>query len=424
MTGFVTDHAPRPAEFNACIQCGLCLPFCPTFRLTGDERYSPRGRLSAMSAVAAGAVELDEAFDDAMSTCLGCRACEAVCPGLVPYGRAYEGAKAELMAQRPTAGRRLRRVLLGRLVASRGLIGVATTAAGLAQRFGVRRVLPRGPARSLAGLRPLLPRRRSWRGRTAEPVGAERGTVALLAGCVMDAWFGAVHAATVGVLTRAGYRVTVPSGQTCCGALAAHDGHIGEAERLARLNLDALAPVVSAPEDLVVADAAGCSAHLAEYGNWVGGGDVLASKVRDVTTLVAELVEAGHLPKLPATGVRVAVQDPCHLRHAQRQYLAPRAVVRAAGFVPVEIDHDGICCGAAGVYSVLQAEISAELGRRKARQVAATAASVVASANPGCEMQLRGHLGSGYDVRHPVELYWNALVEHGSGYGSAPVEAV
>ncbi|MDH5521320.1 MAG: (Fe-S)-binding protein [Acidimicrobiia bacterium] len=401
--GYVTDHAPLAADLSRCVQCGLCLPYCPTFRLTKRESASPRGRIAAMSAVLEGMAPVDEAFDEALSFCLGCRACEAACPSLVPYGRLFEGARAELAAQRPTPSRRLRRMALGRALEWRRFIALSTRLATIAQRTGLAQVLP-GPARrGLAGLRPLRQAKSSV-GRTVEPSGVPTGTVALLAGCVMDAWFGPVHEATIGVLTTAGFRVTVPEGQTCCGALAAHDGSTSDARRMAGRNVEAFADV-----DLIVSDSAGCTAHLKEYGHWHAGGDSLASRTRDVTELVASLLAEGILPRLATRGEEVAMQDPCHLRHAQRIVAAPREIVRAAGLTPIEIDPDGLCCGAAGVYSVLRPDTSDELGRRKADQVRGTAVHLVASANPGCEMQLRSHLGTGYRIAHPVELYWEAL---------------
>ncbi len=403
---FVTPDAPRAREVQACIQCGLCLPYCPTYRLTGNEMYSPRGRLSAMNAVIEGLAEVDEAFDDALSTCLGCRACEAVCPGLVPYGRAFEGARAELAEQRSTSMRKVRAPVLGRILGWRWAVATATAGAAVIQRLPISGLLPRDLGRSIAGLRRIPIRRTTWVGRVIEPLGEQRGTVGLLAGCVMDPWFGDVHEATVGVLRRAGYRVVVDESQTCCGALAAHDGQADEARRFAERNVDAFSDV-----DLIVSDAAGCTAHLKEYGHWAGtrGGE-MASRVRDVTELVASLIDDGALPTLAGDGSDVAIQDPCHLRHAQRIVEPPRRIVAASGLRPVEIDPDGLCCGAAGVYSVLNPVISSELGNRKAAQVRGTAARVVASANPGCEMQLRGHLGGDVEVIHPVELYWRALV--------------
>lgn len=398
---FVTPEAPTRPELSACVQCGLCLPHCPTFRLTGRESAGPRGRLMAMSAVLDGVLEVDEAFDEAMSFCLQCRACEAVCPGLVPFGRAMEGARAELDAQRPSTSRRVRKWFLGTLLASDPLVRVVTAGAAIAQRLRADAWLPSTLGRSLSGMRPLGIRK-SWKGREARAEGQPKGTAALLSGCVMDAWFGPVHDATVGLLTRAGYDVVVPEEQTCCGALAAHDGHVEVSRELARVNASAFADA-----DLIVSDSAGCTAHLKEYGTW--GAEEVEDRVRDVTELVAELIAAGDLPTLDADRGPVAVQDPCHLRHAQRITAAPRAILAAAGYRPVEIDPDGLCCGAAGIYSLLRPEASHELGTRKADQVIASGAPIVASANPGCEMQLRSHLAGKARVAHPVELYWQAI---------------
>jgi glycolate oxidase iron-sulfur subunit len=357
----------------------------------------------AMSAVIDGVLTVDEAFDDAMSFCLQCRACEAVCPGLVPFGRVMEGARAELDVQRPSSQRSVRRVFLGMVLPSRPLIRLATLGAGLLQRLRLGGVLPGSIRRSFDGMR-RLGGRRSWVGREVLPAEEPIGTVGLLAGCVMDAWFGPVHDATVGVLAAAGYRVTVPEQQTCCGALAAHDGHVAVTRELAEQNREAFADV-----DLIVSDAAGCTAHLKEYDHW--GGDGFGAKVRDATELVAELIDRGRLPTLTGDRGGVAVQDPCHLRHAQRITAAPRIILSAAGYTPLEIDPDGLCCGAAGIYSVLHSETAHELGTRKATQVLGTGAPVVASANPGCEMQLRSHLEGKVEVAHPIELYWRALNE-------------
>ena len=393
---------------NSCVSCGLCLPHCPTFQLTGSEVYSPRGRLGAMTALLAGTVSADGAFDDALSTCLGCRACEAVCPGLVPYGELYEAAQAELVARRPTTGRRVRRVLLGRVLGSRRTIRSFTAAAALVHGSRIERILPRFARRALAGFRPLHPRRSSWVGRSVEPIGTTRGTVALLSGCVMDAWFGPVHDATVGVLTHAGYRVVVPERQTCCGALAAHDGQVREAQKLAKTNV-----VAFADADVIVSNSAGCSAHLKEYSRWAPGGEDVQTRTRDITEFVAGLIAEGVLPSMTEHRGDVAVQDPCHLRHAQRILAEPRAILRAAGYRPLDIDADGLCCGAAGIYSVLHSETSNELGRRKAREIEASGTQLVASANPGCEMQLRAQLPAGTRVAHPIEIYWEALSASG-----------
>ncbi len=407
--GYVTPDAPTPGDLSQCVQCGLCLPYCPTYRLTKRESASPRGRIAAMNAVLAGITTVDEAFDEAISFCLGCRACEGACPSLVPYGRLFEGARTELAAQRPSTARRGRRILLGRALGWRTGVSLVTRAAAVAQRLPIAGVLPGFARRGLAGLRPLSGRR-SWVGRTVEPATTPKGTVALLSGCVMDAWFGQVHDATVGLLAQAGYRVVVPESQTCCGALAAHDGHADDARRFAARNVDAFAGV-----DMIVSDSAGCTAHLKEYAHWDDRAGDYGTRVVDVTELIASLIADGSLPTLTTNGERVAIQDPCHLRHAQRITAQPRRIVAAAGYTPVETDPDGMCCGAAGVYSVLNPATSAQLGTQKASQVTATACLIVASANPGCEMQLRAHLDSDHRVAHPVELYWERLEREGGG---------
>ena len=213
-----------------------------------------------------------------------------------------------------------------------------------------------------------------------------------------------MHDATIEVLSRAGYDVIVPTAQTCCGALAAHDGWVDDAARMATANVAALATA-----DLVVVNAAGCGAHMKEYAHFADGGERLANKVRDITEVVAEAIDAGHLPRVPGDRGSVAIQDPCHLRHAQRITEEPRRILQAAALEPVEIDDDGQCCGAAGLYSILEPELSGRLGKLKASQVVASGQTVVASANPGCEIQLRSHLGSGVRIAHPVELYVEAL---------------
>ncbi|MDE0709427.1 MAG: (Fe-S)-binding protein, partial [bacterium] len=260
---------------------------------------------------------------------------------------------------------------------------------------------------SLAGLRSLRGRPPSIVGKTRNAQGERRGVAAVLAGCVMDAWFGDVHTATVELLTAAGWEVVSPRGQTCCGALAAHDGWADDTRKMASTNMAAFRGV-----DLVVVNSAGCGAHMKEYDHWVDGGEELATRVVDVNEVVAEAIADGTLPRLSADGGTVAVQDPCHLRHVQRITEQPRAILAAAGLTVVEIDPEGRCCGAAGIYSVLEPEMSRRLGSSKADQVQATGAPLVASANPGCEIQLRTYLselGHGVRVAHPVEIYWEAL---------------
>jgi len=207
----------------------------------------------------------------------------------------------------------------------------------------------------------------------------------------------------------------VPEEQTCCGALAAHDGAADEAAVLAAINTAAFTGF-----DRVVSNSAGCSAHLASYGHWAPEGEAIEEKAADALQIVSAAIADGRLPTLPPGRGVVGVQDPCHHRHALRMTAEPRRILEAAGYGVRDIDPSGMCCGAAGVYSLLRPDTADELGRRKADQVTATRVDLVASANPGCEIQLRSHLPESVRVAHPLELYWEAVGESRNQQASSP----
>ena len=396
---WVTDHRPDRASLDSCVTCGLCLPVCPTFRLTGDETASPRGRLTAMTAVDSGTAAVDDRFRDIMSFCLQCRACETACPSLVPFGDVMAASRAEVEAQALAARAWRRRFAMAKGLRSRLLLRLAAFGAALLQRAGLIAYLPivGGSAR---GLRRLSLTGSSVVGRSAGPVD---GPVAMvLAGCVADAWFPALHNATIEVLVAAGYRVEVPEQQTCCGALASHGGFADDAAAMAAVNI-----AVFAGADVIVTDVAGCGAHVANYGQFAG--PEIAAKVKDINELVGTAINDGRLPILAPTGTDVGIQDPCHLEHGLRAHTAVDRVIEAAGYVPKPIDRGGLCCGAAGVYQVEHPQVSDRLGSAKAEAAVASGVAIVASANIGCEMQLRRHLGTGYTVVHPIELYAQRL---------------
>jgi glycolate oxidase iron-sulfur subunit len=388
--GWATGDAPTTADLNACVACGLCLPHCPTYRLTGEESASPRGRITAMRAVHEGRAATDETFARFMDLCLVCRACEDVCPSHVPFGRMMEASRAQIEPSRPRGARFVRWLGLDVVLASRRLTSIAAFLAPLAR--------PLLPSR----IRALVPGGRAARGRLpsiTEPIGEARGTVALLSGCVQDRWFRRVNVATIRVLARNGWRVLVPRDQTCCGALAAHNGHLGTARKLARRN----ASVFASAEDVVV-NAAGCGAHMQAYGDLVEG---TALPVRDVMEFLHRDGLAGDAGALPER-TRVAYHDACHALRAQGIHDQPRELLGAIGNLElVEIPNGDRCCGAAGIYNVTEPEMSGRLMREKAEAVVSTGAAVVASGNPGCTMQLLAGLrGTGADVRvvHPIEI--------------------
>ena len=390
-TGWAAGDAPSTADLNACVACGLCLPHCPTYRLTGEESASPRGRITAMRAVHEGRAATDETFARFMDLCLVCRACEDVCPSHVPFGRMMEAARTQIEPLRSRRERFVRWLGLDVVLPSNTLTRVAGAVAPLARPFMPRRI------------RALIPRRggepfaRLPRVTAAE--GDVRGTVALLSGCVQDRWFRRVNRATVRVLARNGWRVLVPRGQVCCGALAAHNGHLGTARKLARKNRAAFGSV-----DHVVVNAAGCGSHMETYGDLVEGAEL---PVRDVMEfLYAEGVvgDSGSLEER----TRVAFHDACHALRAQGIHDQPRELLNAIGNIElVEIPNGDRCCGAAGIYNVTEPEMSGRLMREKAEAVASTGAAVVASGNPGCTMQLLAGLaeiGSSIRIVHPIEL--------------------
>lgn len=394
--------APSDADLAACVACGLCLPHCPTYRVTGEESASPRGRIAAMRSVAEGLSDPDETFAGFMDLCLVCRACEDVCPSHVPFGRMAERARVQVEPLRTRRERFLRWLGLDVVLPSKRLLWLAAAL----QPLG-RAVLPRR-VRSLVPHRSELFRRLL---RVTEPNGEVRGTVALLSGCVQDRWFRDVNRATIRVLARNGWRVVVPRTQRCCGALAAHHGRLDTARALAERNLRAFADA-----DVLVVNAAGCGSHLKEVGELLGTDEAkrFSAKVRDVM----EFLHDEGLSETPTTtdgAQRVAYHDACHALRAQKIKDQPRALLREIPGLQIhEIPGGDVCCGAAGLYNVLEPEMSSELRRRKAEAIASTGASVVASANPGCTMQIVAglrELGSPKEVVHPVQLLDRAYPE-------------
>jgi glycolate oxidase iron-sulfur subunit len=388
-------------ELVACVSCGLCLPHCPTYRVSGREAASPRGRITAMRAVEAGVAPIDAAFNEVIDTCVQCLGCEAACPSSVPFSRLIEDTRTAL-ADHPTRSRRRRmvdRFVFVRVVRWPLVLRTVGWVLCIAQRLGLvpRRLRSSLPTMTAATLRY----------RHATDVGGSPDAW-LFTGCVMDAWMRDVHlaATTLGVAT--GTRFARPSrGGECCGALALHSGLRDDARRLARRVMGSM------PGDApIVVDSAGCGAALKGYGALVGteAARAFAARVVDVHEW---LLHQAPLP-LFDTGKRVVVQDPCHLRHVQHAHGAVRTVLGAA-YGLIEIPDDGLCCGAGGAYSIQQPEISREIAARKARTIVAAAAAaglprddiVIASANPGCAIQLRG---AGFVVAHPVELLAAALV--------------
>jgi glycolate oxidase iron-sulfur subunit len=375
------------------VSCGLCLPHCPTFRLTGRETASPRGRIAAMRAVDEGRAAVDESFTTMMDECLACRACEAACPSGVPFGRMIEGARAQAELDRAPPARGLRALGLSGLLARRRLVIGAGWLLGIARALRLDRL---APAAQRASTPPVSLRE------LARPVPRALGsgpTASVLSGCVMDVAFRPVQRATMRAVAAAGYRAVRTAQGGCCGALAMHHGRPETARRLAR---ERVAEMDGA--DVVVVNASGCSAHVKSYGELLADDPAWADRATRVAGRTRDLIELVLPPGDRGLG-RVAVHDACHHLHAQA--IEPREMLRAAGASCVEIGDGGRCCGAAGLYSVLQPELSSRLRRQKADAIAAAGAPVVAVANPGCAIQIAAGLkeiGSDVRVAHPAEL--------------------
>jgi glycolate dehydrogenase iron-sulfur subunit len=379
-----------------CVHCGFCLPTCPTYVLWHEEMDSPRGRIHLMDARIDGTVALNATVTKHFDRCLGCMACVTACPSGVRYDRLIETTReaVEHEYDRPLGDRLLRGLLFRVLPYPRRM----RTALRLAP-LGRFAPMPRR-------FRPLVEMAPPWRARgelptITSPSGPPRGRVGLLTGCVQRALFPDVNRATARVLSADGFEVVAPP-QECCGALSVHAGRLDEGKVFARRLIQAFAGV-----DLVVVNSSGCGSHLKELG-WLLEDEraaAFAGRVRDVGELLAETSPRAPRNPLPLS---VALQDSCHLRHAQRLPLAAKtSLTRIPALELVEPADQDLCCGSAGIYNLVQPEAARELGERKAGAVLATGAQVYASANPGCLVQISTALRRAKQplpALHPIEL--------------------
>jgi glycolate oxidase iron-sulfur subunit len=390
-----TDH-PERADLNSCVACGLCLPHCPTYRLTGEESASPRGRIAAMRAINEGDAVVDDTFGSFMDACLVCRACEDVCPSHVPFGRMMERARVQIEPLRSRRHRFARWVGLDVVLPRKKLLWVAALFQPVFTPFMPKRIRAITP-------RPSARFRRMARVTEPPPGQKVRGTVAVLTGCVQDRWFREVNLATVRVLARNGWRVVVPREQVCCGALQAHNGRLDTARKLASVNARAFAGV-----DHVIVNSAGCGAHMKDYGELVEGAGLPVEDLMVFLDREGLIADPGKDAAASPRDQAVAYHDACHAVRAQHIREEPRRIIgRIPGLSVREIPNGDRCCGAAGLYQVTEPEMSSRLMKEKADGIAATGATVVASANPGCTIQIQAGLraqGVAAEVLHPIQL--------------------
>ena len=407
-------------DLYRCVHCGLCLNVCPTYLETGLETESPRGRIALMKGLREGRIETSKRVVSHWDLCLGCRACEAACPSGVPYGRLIEGVREQVAKKGATSWRHrlvsavLLRGLLPRLWALRLLVRMLR----LYQRLGIQsivrgsrvlKVLPGSVDRLERQLPRIPPQFFKVSPQVYSAMGTKRMRVGLLAGCVMPLAHGPTMEAVVRVLRRNGCEVVAPPGQGCCGALNLHSGEGAGARKMARRNIDVF---LSAGVERVVVASAGCGSAMKEYDDLLKEDAEYSEKAKRLAEMTVDITE--FLASLPLVqprnrlDLRVTYQDACHLTHAQRISHAPRRLLEAiTGLELVEMEDASRCCGAAGTYTITQREMSGQLLDSKMEAVLATGAEVVATANPGCALQLEAGLrlaGSDGRVCHVVDL--------------------
>jgi glycolate oxidase iron-sulfur subunit len=433
---FNGSDVPSDDIINSCVHCGLCLASCPTYRLTGLEMSSPRGRIYLMKGVAEGRISMaSDVFQEQMSQCLNCRACEAVCPSGVQYGSILEASRAQLEQARDQAAREpdgLAAITIGarpawqtalRKLVFDGLFGNLAVFRGfsrliqLYQKSGMQTLARKSGLLKLIGmadtetmLPPISQRFVVPLGQIHKAEGQRKYTVAVVTGCIMSSAFANVHEATIRVLQKNGCDVILPPGQGCCGALNVHSGDMPGGRAMARRNIAAFEGL---GVDAIIVNAAGCGSTLKEYGHllhddpdWHARAQAFSAKVKDVHEFLATIdLNTADLGSLPLS---VTYQEPCHLAHAQRITAQPRKLLRAIpGLELREMFESALCCGSAGIYNITQPDMAAQLGARKVDNALATHASVIATANPGCALQLAGELrrrGADVQVRYIVEL--------------------
>ena len=419
ITNIATALAGEEQKLLACIHCGLCLEACPTYVATGNENDGPRGRLYLMRAVAEGRLEnTSAAFRTHIDRCLGCRACEQACPAGVPYGQLLEASREELLQAQPKTDWTskllrfaLRHVWLSparlRLFFGASRVFRDLGLSNLALKSGVARLISPRAEFAMALLESSRP---IFKEKTTSQSNDTAATVLLFKGCVGEGLFARVNRATKRVLHANGYTVAAPENQVCCGALHAHAGDLDGARELARKNIDAFADS-TAP---IVTNAGGCGAMLTTYGHLLANDERLAEPARQFSARVRDVgqqlatgeMRSGESPV--EKDEYVACDLSCHLLYGQRAGDASLKMLRSIrGLNFGELDGAERCCGAAGIYNLLQPELSGRVLKEKLNAIEAAEADLVVTGNAGCQMQIGAGAklaDIGVQVCHPIEL--------------------
>jgi len=394
-----TSSLPRFLDENkslACIHCGLCLASCPTYLETGNENDSPRGRIYLMRAVQEGRLALGQTAVRHIDSCLGCRACEAVCPSGVQYGDLLEHTRdhIEKNYRRSFFQTFLRRFAIEKILPYPARMKWALVPAKIVRDLRAEWLLPKFAREAMA----LLPvtNARIPIPENSPAIGTARGRVGFVSGCVMSVWFSETNAASIRLLNRAGYETVVPPGQGCCGDLFAHSGNLSAARACARKNVEVFE---RQNFDAIIINAAGCGSILKEYGELLGDDPKWSERARSFSSKVKDLTEWLAKTDLPLArrpslfALPVTYHDACHLAHAQRITRQPRDLIRAsAGKDFIELPESDVCCGSAGTYNLTEPDMAERLQVRKIENILKTGAQTVVTSNPGCLLQIQAGL--------------------------------
>jgi glycolate oxidase iron-sulfur subunit len=418
-----STHPPEAKLIDACVHCGFCLSTCPSYRVLGTEMDSPRGRVYMMDALNQGEIDLTPAVVSHFDSCLGCLACTTTCPSGVQYDKLIASMRPQIERnhQRPLVERLYRQFIFG-LFPYPNRLRLLLIPLFVYQKLGLQKLVRQTGivekiSPHLAGMESNLPELSLSTFQDTLPAlipaqGVKRYRVGMILGCVQKLFFDRVNQATVRVLTANGCEVVIPPDQGCCAALPHHQGQEEQAKTLARQMIDNF---INTNVDAIIINAAGCGHTLKEYGElfqddpeYLQKAIDFSAKVKDVQEFLAEIELTTELLPISTEKLTLVYQDACHLLHGQKISIQPRQLLKQIPNIELKEPLDAaLCCGSAGVYNMLQPETANELGRQKVNNLVQTGATIIASANPGCTLQIAKHLelqDQQIRILHPIEL--------------------
>lgn len=416
-------------ELMNCTRCGFCLPSCPTYVETdNDEVHSPRGRIALMKGVVDGVIEPSDEVKESIDLCLGCRACETACPSGVNFGRLLEQARDAIYQdnEQTMTEKMLRGTFFNHVFPKQSRMVSLTSLVGLYQRTGLQKIA-RGSGimkffpdsmTSMEKVLPEVPKKKQMKRRPThlESIKPKKKKVAFFSGCLMDTIFMKTNDATTKLLQHAGCEIVIPETQGCCGALHGHSGEVSKAREMAKKNIQAFE---DAGVDYIITNAGGCGAFLVDYDHllkddpeWSERADAFAAKIKDITSILIDL--EFHKMPLALPEQIVTYQDSCHLKNGQKTFMEPRYLLEAIdGVTFTEMKDANRCCGSAGIYNLVQSEMSMQILDHKMEEAVKTDAKTIVTANPGCLLQMklgieREGLSDTMDAVHIVDLLLEA----------------